>query len=286
MLADDELRAALTTRLPDLEPDVERDLGRVLDRAAFRARRRRAAYVVGLVAAVVATVLVVGHDWQRQAREPEPVKDVSVTAQALTAKRGMYHDPAPLPPGRYRAEFLGPAATFPGPGVELDIPAGWGQDDLYAFATGPGDRAATRRIDLFADIQRIVFDSCGNRVLEPGPGAHNLATTLATTLASAAATDVTGPTPVTLGGYSGFRLRLEDVQGSGPTGPCAEGTVLREGFPGYLCVAGLARWTDLVWVLDVGDSRVVISASHGPHVSPASEDELVRIVESASFVLP
>src|SRR5918993_1444282 len=111
MLADEELRAALTARLPDLEPDVEGELARVLTRADSVARRRRAAYVVGLVAAaVVAAGLVLGHDWRPNADRLQPLDDDSPgQTRTLTPFRGVYDDPAPLEPGRYRVHVLAPA---------------------------------------------------------------------------------------------------------------------------------------------------------------------------------
>jgi hypothetical protein len=70
---------------------------------------------------------------------------------------------------------------------------------------------------------------------------------------------------------------------------CRGGSVLREGEPvaDVVQACDLPGWTDLIWVIDVGaDEPVIISATHGPDVTPAQEAELVGIVESASFVLP
>ena len=158
MLADDDIRVLLKTRLPELRPDVEAELDRVLNRAGSRSRRRRAAYVGGLVAAVVASVLVLGHEWRRQADAPDPVDEVVVQATPLE-NRGEYRDPAALEPGRYVAKFGG--LTYPTPRIELDIPAGWGQDDVVAFATGPASRRDTRRIDLYADSEEMPARSVG-----------------------------------------------------------------------------------------------------------------------------
>ena len=60
MLADDELRAALTARVPDLDPDVEAELDLLLTRADSLARRRRTTYAVGLVALALTYA---GHTW-------------------------------------------------------------------------------------------------------------------------------------------------------------------------------------------------------------------------------
>ena len=42
-------------------------------------------------------------------------------------------------------------------------------------------------------------------------------------------------------------------------------------------------WTSRFWVLDVEGNPVLISASYGPDVTPAEQDELVEMVESISF---
>jgi hypothetical protein len=278
MLADDDLRAALGTRLPDLLPDVEAELERVLDRAGSRAHKRHAAYVAGLVAAIVATVLVLGHDWRPVSQAPGPADDPPVLAQPLTSD-GVYDDPADLTPGRYRARFLGWADVA----IDLDVPAGWGQDDIYAFATGPGDRADTRRIDLFDDVQRIQTKACKGRIVRPGPGTSDLARELA----SLPRTRATRPTPVNLDGYPGWFLRLEAGRAHASPDPCAGGSVLREGdsVDAMITALDMPGWTTLVWIVEVAGQRAVISASHGPDVSPAQEAELVQIVESGSFVL-
>jgi hypothetical protein len=278
MLADDELRHALLTRLPDLQPDVEGELERLLARADSAARRRRTAYVVGLVAAaVVAAGLVLGHDWQRNAGEPEPVDEAPGSVRPLTAQRGFYDDPSALAPGRYRARALG--SVFPAVQLDLDLPSGWGQDDLYAVATGPGDDADTRRIDAFADVRSVEVVRCGReRTVTTGPDTLDLATTLA----SLGGDRSSGPTPVSLAGYAGYRLRL-----AGDLSSCGEGMMLREGsFRGRVSLHGEGDWTNRVWVLDVDGIDVLINASHGPDATPAQKAELVRIVESISFVVP
>ena len=82
MLADDELRQALATRLPDLRPAVEGVVERLLARADSVVRRRRTAYVAGLVAAaIVVAGLVLGHAWHRNADGPEPVDDTPRSAR-------------------------------------------------------------------------------------------------------------------------------------------------------------------------------------------------------------
>ena len=171
MLADDELRHALATRLPDLQPDVEGELERLLARADSVVRRRRTAYVAALVAAaVVAAGLVLGHDWERNADEPEPVDDTPGSARPLKADRGFYADPSELAPGRYRARALG--SVYPAVQLELDLPSGWGQDVLYAVATGPGTtppRGGSTRSPTCAASRSVGADAHGPSRPDPAP---------------------------------------------------------------------------------------------------------------------
>lgn len=280
MFNDDDLRAALATRVASFDADVEAELGRVLHRVDSRARARRTSYAVGLVAAVLATMLVIRHDWQVQGRGPEPSRQHLVHATAL-GSGGRYSDPSQIAPGRYRASFLG-AEWDSDVRVELDVPSGWAHDDRFALATGEGEADTTSRIDLFTGVRRIRLDPCSPRLVITGDGALTLAESL-TTLAR---TRATGPTPTTLDGYRGYRVLLMP-SGTARAGPrCAETSTLREGSePGTIWARPLAGWTTQIWVLDVAQYTVVISASYGPEVSAQEIGEVVRIVQSASFVL-
>jgi hypothetical protein len=281
MLADDELRQALSTRFPDPRPDLDEELDRLLERAGARARTRRASYVIGLVAAaVVALVFVFGPDWSLRTKAPEPVDDPPAGAQVLH-QAGTFSNPAPLEPGRYRARFA-PAGQYLGLQVDLDIPAGWGQDDVYSLASVPGGENSARRIDLLAGRRRVQPDPCSDRTVKAGPGAQ----VLARKLALQARAEVTEPTAVTLGGHRGYYLRIEDYR---ETKPCTAGLDIwaSGNVAGLVAPFDRPGWTNLLWVVDVGaEDPVIISASYGPGVTPAQVDELVAIVQSASFVLP
>ena len=172
MLNDDDLRAALTTRLAELDPDVEAELDRVLDRARFRASRRRTTYAVGLVAAATVLALVLGRDWLPRAEAPAPSNDVPV--RALDPGRGEYLDPEDLDPGRYRARFAFPPVGGL-PDVEIDVPAGWGQDNDSALATAPSSDGSARRIDLVGRVLRVESNPCSPEWVAPGPGTLGLA---------------------------------------------------------------------------------------------------------------
>ena len=285
MLADDELREALTTRLPDLEPHVEAELDRLLARADALARRRRTVYVAGLVAAaVVAGGLVLGHDWRPGRHQPEPSDDVPARTQHAGARRGMYEDPAPwCPAATGRARSGRPTASPPSRSSWTSRRAG-GRTTSTPSPPAPGQEDATRRIDLFADVRRIqVYRCSGETRIRPGPGALGLATAI---------TSVPGGTGV--GPHARDPRRVSRVPGPPRAVADAAGDqALRVGrrtsgvaHPGILRTYGMAGWTNLLWVLDVEGHQVLVNASHGRDATPAEQAELVGIVESISFVLP
>ena len=163
MLADDELREALATRLPDLEPDVEAELDRLLARADSLARRRRTAYVVGLVAAaVVAAGLVLGHDWQRKADEPEPVDDAPAQRPAAgapsagstpTRRRWL---PAATAPARSGRSYV-PAVE-----IELDLPRDGARTTSTPSPPAPGTTPPRGGSTSFADVRGIEVNRCSD----------------------------------------------------------------------------------------------------------------------------
>ena len=171
---------------------------------------------------------------------------------------------------------------YPGTRIELDIPAGWGQDDVYAFATAPAQNRDVRRIDLLADIERIAPPECRHDEaawVRVGNDAQAFADMLAGFGTDSAATQ-----RVTLGGYDGYRVTLPGPTGVRPGG-CASTLLLPDSLR-RLCAFDLPGWSSTTWVFNVDGHLVVVSASQGPDVTPAQEQELVGIVESLSFVLP
>jgi hypothetical protein len=279
MLNDDDLRAQLTTRLADLDPDVEAELGRVLDRARFRTGRRRTTYAVGLVAAATVIALVLGRGWVLRAEAPAPTNDVPV--RALDPERGKYVDPEDLDPRRYRARFAFPPVGGL-PDVEIDVPAGWGQDNDSALATAPSSNGSARRIDLVGRVLRVDSNPCSPKWVVPAPGTLGLARALS----SVARTGVTPPVPVTLDGHDGYVVRLQGPRTEDAFLRCTQGSpfqlYLQEGVMAF----EYPGWTSRIWVLDVEGSPVLIHASHGPDVTPSEETELVGMVESISFSEP
>ena len=85
-----------------------------------------------------------------------------------------------------------------------------------------------------------------------------------------------------LAGFAGYRLRLAGARSS-----CSAGIMLREGsFRGIVRLDDEWDWTNRLWVLDIDGINVLINASNGPDATPGQKAELVRIVESISFVAP
>ena len=207
MLADDELRDLLVSRLPELRPDVEAELDRVLTRAHSRSRRRRASYVGGLAAAVAATVIVLGHDWQSRADAPDVVDNtpVQVEAQPLV-NRGMYAQPRGPRARTLRGEVRGPDRVPGHRGSSWTSPPAGGRttstpsrplrrrtETCGASTCSPTSRGSRRPS---AGIDEAAWVRVGN-------GAQAFADTLAGFGSDSATTQ-----RVTLGGYDGYRVTL------------------------------------------------------------------------------
>jgi hypothetical protein len=165
----------------------------------------------------------------------------------------------------------------------VDVPSGWGQDVVYAFATGPGGADDTMRLDMFADIRQVRPDPCTDRRVRPGPTTRDLAVALAD-LRQVTHTD---PVPAVVDRHPGHFVRLQARGVPGGSAPCTGGTVPAATEDPSTVDAWVAPgWTSLIWVVRVHGHRVVVAATHGPDVTRAEEQELVGIVESLTFVRP
>ena len=156
--------------------------------------------------------LVLGRDWMPKAETPEPVDDVPV--RALDPGAGQLRRPRgpgsrPLP----RAVRLPAGDGLPD--VEIDVPAGWGQDDDSALATAPSSNSSARRIDLVGRVLRVESNPCSPEWARPAAGTLGLARALSSVPRAAG----TAPAPVTLDGHQGYVVRL--------TGPRTHDAFLR-----------------------------------------------------------
>jgi hypothetical protein len=279
MLSDTELRRRLTAATAHLTPDLEAELEKVFRRARMRRGLRWGGYVVGLAATVAAVLVLVGLRWSPPASEPDPV-DTDVPAQALY-NRGLFMDPAAVEPGRYLVRVNQPPAPE-SMYVAIDVPAGWGQDDVYSLATAAANDPTTRRLDFYGGVRRVQADACAWPLVRPGDS--TLA--LAQALSSIAGVRTSEPEPVRLDDRPGYLVRVRAPTSQKALDDCLDGV--------YLLYAAVDRrlchdapgWTDLIWVVDVDGRRLVINASYGPEVAPAEVDELVRMVESVTFTDP
>lgn len=279
MVSDQALRARLAAETAHLAPDVEAELESVFRRADTRRSLRWSGYAVGLAAAVAAIVVLVGLDLVPRAEEtPEPLVDIPV--QALVPGRGMYADPAAIDPGRYRVDVKQTRRLSGIRTIDIDVPPGWGQDDKYALATGPWSDSTARRLDVYGKVSRVHPDPCSSHVERVGPGAYDVARSLA----SLERVSASRPLPVTIDGSAGYIVRV-DIPTAQSAETCGDGRLLRW-WPGR---EGDSEhgWTELLYVLDVeGQQQIAINASHGPRATQAEVDELVRMVESVTFAPP
>ena len=282
MLADDELREALTTRLPDLEPG-RRGRARPAPRPRRLARapapdgvRRRP----GRRGPVLA--LVLGHDWRAEGRRARAERRRA--GARARPRRGKYVDPEDLDPGRYRARVRLPAGRRParhrdrpargmGAGRRLRLRHGPSRTARHAGSTCSATCGGSRSIAC----SRRDEDQARSRRPRPRhrahvrPGRHG----------------PSAPTPVTLDGYRGYRVRLDPSPMPRGTSPCASDVVVREwpapGDRQDLRAGGLDQPA-------VGPRRRGPPGPRQrqprPDVTPAEEAELVEIVESISFVVP
>jgi hypothetical protein len=277
MVSDHDLRAALSDRVEGLDLRTEAELEGVLRRAHRRAWARRSAYAVSAVAASVATVLVTTYGLRSTEGAPDPVDEPPPVASRLEPQRGKFLDPAPLDAGLHRVAFQGAWQHY----LEVDVPTGWSQDDDMVLTTGVGDRPGTLRIELSGAVQQVFSDPCRAARSPMDGGAAEIATALAGMRRLS-----TGPAvATTLDGHDGYLVRLE-VPGSLDPTTCKHGWLKLYRNAGWDKGYPKSGWTDLIWVMDVGGKTLMIDACYGPLASPEEIDELVHMVETASFVTP
>jgi hypothetical protein len=177
-----------------------------------------------------------------------------------------------LEPGRYRVRSNTPVP------FTVTVPAGWTTTEGFVIKDweGPREVAFTSWV-----ITHVFGNGCHTQgtIVEVGPTVDDLANALA----SQENRDTSGPTDVTLAGYSGKRVELfvpadwddadcpwvrnwPEVGGSDNGGWRAR--------PGQ---------TDVVYILEVDGKRVVISTWHFPDTPEADITELEGIIASIRF---
>jgi hypothetical protein len=195
----------------------------------------------------------------------------------LDSDLGTADDPAPIEPGPYVIPFLG----VPGdpPWGEVEVPAGWSQDQL-TLATGTDQDPHLRRLELLG-VNRVAQDPCQEALAPVSEDVDSI-------VAALVEQNVVRPTeaqPVTIDGYPGQVVGFQ-VPADLDLDNCRDGQSLRPfGFDvSYTSV--FPGWSYRVWVLDVEGQPQAILAAHGPEATTGEVAELTTMVESLRFVEP
>lgn len=278
MSIDDRLRTGLPL-MQDETFDLDDRFASTVQRIDRRRRVRRTGYAMGLVAAVVVSVLVVvaGADPSPRSQQPaEPDRD---RVRVLDSSRGSPEDPAAIPAGSYALPFLG--APEDAPWAQIDVPAGWSQDRRQP-ATGADLDPHLRRIELFS-VALVAPDPCQGAVRDPaGPSVAELMEAI-----GAQATVVPGrPRPVSIDGYSGQVLQVR-VPVDVDLRQCAfDNTLVPLWVSDQSYLTVFPGWTYRIWALDVDGHRLVVLAAHGPRTTTTELAELTHMIETLTFIEP
>ena len=230
-----------------------------------------------LIAAAIAVMAVLavkfiptGGGFGQAAPTPSPSPVASSASLPVTSG-----GPVAIPAGTYAAgnPFLVP--------LTVTIPDGWEANVGGPYAVflqksyGPGNISFTLQQSLYADPCHL---SAGFLKASPGPNPNDLASALAAMPHLTAA----GPAQTSIGGYSAQEVTLKaptDTTGC----DLAPGGVFRiwqlplggteDLYPGA---------TDHLWVIQVGDQRLVIQVGEGATESASDKAEADAIVNSIS----
>lgn len=269
---------------------VEATAAPVLDPAEIRrqARRRRQERAGIAAAGAVALLVLVGlvgltgllGTWPA---EPDPAQREPHT---LPAELDQQPDGDEVFPGRYLVRFAGTGDGRSAVSATLEVPAGFGHQEGWWLA---GSDARDQRTLGLWSVAQVNAEPCrGRRFVDPGPGVADLAAALA-------GQPVFGggrAEPVTLGGHHGLYLEQTLPATLRPTS-CTTYVDARAGdvwFYRWRTAGGEESWayrpgdTHRLWILDVGGTRVVVDAGHGPDDSPRDVRELTAMVESLRFL--
>ena len=186
--------------------------------------------------------------------------------------------------GTYALTARGAAAPL----AVLDVPPGY--SNFGQFAVWPQADEDDRSDDTFSTVEYwtvhgVYEDPCRWEGAAPEIGAT--VNDLVEAVSEQRYTAVTaGPEPVTLDGSGGLRLTVQvptDLNAS----RCTEGRYMFwNGSPGDAHHQAPLGTTEVWWILDVDEQRVVLGTAATEGVSESDVDELTAMVESAHFVMP
>ena len=234
---------------------------------------RIGAAVVGVaVVAVLAVIIGTRLFGTSNVGGPGPAATPSPTPQALTDLD------APMEPGRYVTRPFGDDA----PAIAFTVPDGWWVHWEAAFSRADGPRSGP------PDGMGLAFNQPTGLYSDPCPGEPDAAPDvsvgpsvedLASALTEQTAYEVTAPTDVTLGGYTGQRL---DIQLPEDASRCPfEDFFVWDGVGAIYPQGPDNRWD--VWIVDVEGERVVVFTTYFPETSAEDQAELQAIVDSITF---
>jgi hypothetical protein len=171
-----------------------------------------------------------------------------------------------------------PAGATPPPalGIELTVPDGWSAaPDFYLVSPAEGNSALVMGWTNFwvgLNSEPCSQISHQRTDIEVGPSVEDFVEAVV----AHPTLDITEPTDVSLGGYSG---RFFSLTGPADLSGCEE---WRPWDPGFFAQGPSNIWD--VWVMDVGGFRVLIIANYFPETPVEIKAELRTVVESIRFV--
>ena len=177
-----------------------------------------------------------------------------------------------LPPGTYLVD--GP---FRIP-LTVTTTAGWvGYVGVYGYFAEVGPI-------FFLIFDKVVADPCdstkGLLTPQPGPTADDLATALA----AMPSVEVTGPSDISIHGYSGKRLTIHPPASFSDCTLTSEGFFLWRNHAGEPWGMGLDEWFE-VSILDVAGQRLVIDVIHEAGETSEQQADIQSVLDSI-HVLP
>jgi hypothetical protein len=227
--------------------------------------------------------------------EPIATPEATATAEPTATPSPTATPEAFLPEGPFTIVDRG--ALFEAPSITVTIPAsGWSSlPDFGGLIKGPDEDPPESAMLLWAWPVGTEFDVYGDPCQWQSTRPASPATTveeIAAALAAQASRDASGPTDVTVGGYSGKKLTLH-VPNDAPTrdeafAECDDGEFASFGIAGdepSRIHQGPGQ-VDELWILDVDGYVATIDVMYRPDTPAAVIDEMRAIAESATFELP
>jgi len=199
----------------------------------------------------------------------------------------------PLPPGRYPSQYIDPFVAAGGNwnprynAISYQVPAGWSNTADWPNQLSIQRQGTTTDDGIHAWPQVAIVSEQAPCDLGRDPNVSPSANAISDYLAHAPGVVATAPSPVTIGGLSGFRMDVSIDPAWTATCPFSNGQPIRmifvhqtsgDGFSWGL-VPGLRS---RLWILDVGNAGAMVVEAEGETQAKfdALADEATSIVES------